>query len=81
MLLVLVIGFEGRSYFVNESAGFVEVCILLTKPSQDEILGFTLTFVVQASAGSACKLITIKIMDFDGYAVPSDNFHKEVIFF
>jgi len=46
-------GFEQDNYFVNESSGSVEVCVNMTRPSLNEALLYTLTYVVHTVARSA----------------------------
>ncbi len=49
-------GFEKTSYSVNESSGSGEICVLLKRPTLEELLEYTLSFVVRVHPGTAGEL-------------------------
>ena len=49
----MVVGFEMRTYTVNEGDGQVELCVNITEPSQQNITTVTFNLTVETQDGSA----------------------------
>lgn len=49
----MTVGFEREVYLVNESAGFQEVCVIITSPRVDQPLGRTVPLTYVTVTGSA----------------------------
>ena len=52
-LIVASVGFEFEEYSVSESAGVVEVCVVVTNPPVDQPLSQTQVLSYSSQAGSA----------------------------
>ena len=53
LLADVVVGFEELSYSVDESVGQFQVCVVVTKPPQSDVLNRTFSLSVSASLGTA----------------------------
>ena len=53
IFLVAVVGFERPEYFVNETEGFVEICVNVTNPPATVDLVFTIITEYQTRTGTA----------------------------
>ena len=53
IFLVAVVGFERPEYFVNETEGFVEICVNVTNPPATVDLVFTIFTEYQTRTGTA----------------------------
>ena len=53
----VVVGFEELSYSVDESVGQFQVCVVVTKPPQSDVLNRTFSLSVSTSVGTAGKYL------------------------
>lgn len=54
-LLVVIVGFEETMYSVNEAAGVLEVCVVITNPTQNEDLLLEIVLLYNSVTGTAGK--------------------------
>ena len=52
-LIAAIAGFEMPLYFVNESAGVLEVCVVVTNPAMDQPLNLAIPVQYSPLPGSA----------------------------
>ena len=55
LLTDVVVGFEELSYSVDESVGQLQVCVVVTKPPQSDVLNRTFSLCVSTNLGTASK--------------------------
>ena len=58
----MVVGFERRTYTVNEEDGQVELCVNITVPRQQDIGIVTFNLNVETRDGSAGIIETVQIL-------------------
>ena len=62
VLTAVVVGFERRTYTVNEEDGQVELCVNITVPRQQDIGTFTFNLTVETQNGTAGIIETVQIL-------------------
>ncbi len=58
-IIAALVRFEFPSYSVNETDGSVEICVVVSNPTAEEILVFTIATQYEARSGTAGENVII----------------------